>query len=355
MSARLRGLGVLVVLLAVVGCLVACCPEDETFAGDVYIAGSCSDGTWLVPVYWLNDARTALSRLSTNGDGEASGAFVRGSDVYFAGYTADTSGVSVPCVWKNGARTDLSVLVSGKAGEGYSIHVDDAGVVYVCGYTTNATDVKIACFWRAGLRTDLPGIDAAQDSSAWGIVAIGSTTYCAGYSDDSSSRQKAVYWSNSTLHELPMPDGTMYGAANRVVADGTHILITGSDAGACYWRDGVRIGLTDVIDETMSSHANHLAVDQETYYVIGYSENADEVSIPCIWTDGVREDLEVIDESMGGNAHRIGVAEGDIYVTGRVDTLAGVEVPCYWLNGERHDLSVMDPDMNGAADGIAFR
>ena len=78
-------------------------------------------------------------------------------DVYVAGYTTNSSGVTVPCYWKKGVRTDLTdVLDSSKDGQAVSISISGTYQISVFSSETGSTEILFGEIVKAFSRLKLP-------------------------------------------------------------------------------------------------------------------------------------------------------------------------------------------------------
>jgi hypothetical protein len=124
--------------------------------------------------------------------------------------------------------------------------------------------------------------------------------------------------------------------------DKTIVYIAGSDSGACYWKNGVRIGLP-VPEGTTSSSAIAITVSDGSVYVAGnYYDDSSSSSRLCYWKDGVMTDLSLPEGFQETNywtsVYTIIVSQGSIYIAGRYELPGSRYYACYWKDGVRTDL-----------------
>jgi hypothetical protein len=127
--------------------------------------------------------------------------------------------------------------------------------------------------------------------------------------------------------------------------DKTVVYIAGSDSGACYWKNGVRIGLS-VPEGTTSSSADAITISDGSIYITGEYQlgtygNSDYKRLLCYWKDGVLTDLSLPEGYSFPTARAITVSQGSVYIAG--DYSLGTPTQpyaCYWKDGVRTDFEV---------------
>ena len=88
---------------------------------------------------------------------------------------------------------------------------------------------------------------------------------------------------------------------------------------ACYWKDGVKTDLENVL-----SQATAITVVGSDVYIAGWYDNGT-TSIACYWKNGEKTDLSTV----RSEAYAIAVVGSNVYVTGAY-TMA--YTACYWVN-----------------------
>jgi hypothetical protein len=129
--------------------------------GTVYTAGYYSDGSTIIPCYWVGHLSAPVD-LPVIGSYPAWTSSIAVSDghVYVSGYAYDGSNY-VPCYWADGARTMLpipSTAGSNNYATGIAVSV---GTVYTAGYYMDGTD-NVPCYWVGTTRTDFPARGAVS-------------------------------------------------------------------------------------------------------------------------------------------------------------------------------------------------
>ncbi len=243
-------------------------------SGNVYVAGSEDDGEQVanfageyngVAKYWKNGNEVRLSDGTQNASANA--IFISGNDIYVAGSTLVTIpassnssyGTPIATLWKNGVAMYLTD----------GLHLSDASAVYVSG-----TDVYVAGFaaqtaqkndavatlWKNGAPITL---STAIGSAATSVSVAGQDVYVAGQSSSG-----AAYWKNGVAVPLA---GT---AASQIAVVGNDIYVAGnnfpkssiygnavrdaagnSNVGALVWQNGNFVSLSPSY-----SNANSISV-----------------------------------------------------------------------------------------------
>ncbi|MCU0848274.1 MAG: hypothetical protein MUD12_10340 [Spirochaetes bacterium] len=107
----------------------------------------------------------------------------------------------------------------------------------------------------------------------------------------------------------------------------------GGNTAACAWINGARIDLTDPAVITIAQ-ASGISISGYNYHVGGIYNNGVDF-IPCIWTNGVKQELLYTNNTsiLGVNSYGPFITGGGYWTDG-----AGDEIACYWLNGTRFDI-----------------
>jgi hypothetical protein len=225
-------------------------------AGDVYIAGNefggdDSSGNPLPSTleYWKNGVAVVLYHGVQ--PAQVNSIFVSGSDVYAAGFiyqttkVASNSFVSVPVatVWKNGVPTSLTDSLHESSAESVFVSGSD---VYAAGYAaqTSQGSGTAATYWKNGEQVTLSNVNG---SNATSIFVSGTDVYVAG----GDPVNTAEYWENgmaapligSSTGQLVVANGNVYVAGSdfptsAIGPNAVRPHSTGSWIGATYWTNG---------------------------------------------------------------------------------------------------------------------
>jgi hypothetical protein len=181
------------------------------------------------------------------------------------------------------------------------------------------------------------------------LVLYNPTVYAVGMrSNPHGSNAMACYWKDGVKTDLPVPSRTYYNgdiAATGIAVSGNTVYVSGyyvqsESHVACYWINGVRTDLPG------GGRAFDIAVDGGNVYMAGqyyYDEPGDPgfwLSMPCYWINGTRYDLPVPSNYGKTRAESIAVSGGTVYVAGFYFGSDRTTTGCYWVDGVRYDLPV---------------
>jgi hypothetical protein len=306
--------------------------EKTGSLADVYLAGS-ENG---LATYWKNGTAVTLSTVGSR----ATGIFVSQNSIYVSGF--ETSGTHNAFYWKNAEKVTLP-----QVGFTYGITVVGADV-YVGG-VINAADVfnYYPVYWKNGEIVKLETTTSYPYGSAGNIVVSGSDTYLTGKITNSHGYTIPAVWKNGHLTMLPVPSAEyLLSTATSLTINNGHIYVSGLVAKlppssskptprqAAYWKDGQ---LTTLVDTSLLSEAQDIAVSGDDIYVTGFQSNTTTGWEGVYWKNN--QPFSISPEG-NVNLRSISVINGDIYVAGdyRAVTGKGTLSPAtasYWLNGTR--------------------
>lgn len=102
-------------------------PSPTPSLAGVYAAGFSTNSSGVsVPGYWKDSYWNALTPLDATKESSVMSVVVSGSDVYAGGHSTNSAGVLVPGYWKNGTWTALTGLDETKSSAVYSIYIKSA-------------------------------------------------------------------------------------------------------------------------------------------------------------------------------------------------------------------------------------
>jgi hypothetical protein len=204
--------------------------------------------------------------------------------------------------------------------------------VYIGGYHSTS-----AAYWKNGKLVSLPnGIKANS------IYVVGNDVYAAG-ENLSGGSGKAAYWKNGNFISLTN-DNSRYGIAKSIMVSGNDVYIAGYDRSndgfpypiVKYWKNGTEVNLTAGTPYNYGL-GHSIYVSGSDVYVAGYSANQSLGSFgACYWKNGQQVTLSDSTKS-SAEARSIFVAGNDVYVGGQVNHtrgLGGVQIATYWKNGQ---------------------
>jgi len=152
--------------------------------------------------------------------------------------------------------------------------------------------------------------------------------YTAGYINE--FRPVAAYWKNDKLTELSL------GQATGIAINGSDIYVVGYStavngaAVATYWKNGVRIPLTD---STISSKASGIAISGNDIYISGTINPSSGSSLAVYWKNGNLNVLGgVYTDIITSTANAISIQNSDVYVAGSMSDVNGNLNAVYWKN-----------------------
>ncbi len=274
---------------------------------DVYVSGWDTSDDYVVggvilnrACYWKNGIKTFLSTGMLQYPLKANAIAVSGSNVYVVGNEEIYNGTR-PFYWKNGERTTFSS--SSKYSGADDIFISGSNV-YIAGWEGAVNEKKeTASYWKNGNKTVLT--DGQYDAETSAIFVSGTDVYVAGrqrgiYRAEgiTTTRWRARYWKNGSPVSLTdgPHDARIYGITvsdSKVYATGyedTDIAFNSFSTltDVCYWENGNKITL----EQLPYSNAYDIAVAGKNVYVTGVVYNVDTKNyIACFWKNGIRIDL----------------------------------------------------------------
>lgn len=329
--------------IALLFILTTCKQEEISVNGPgVYVAGSFTGTNVGQAVYWKNQQMVVWSPDKARNSGELIDLFVKGSDIYAAGFEMmPATGWLVAKYWKNGIGKNLTDGSHYAAAFSITVSGED---VYVCGQEVNSSSISVAKYWKNGVGVSLT--DGTNDAIANTIIVSGSDIYISGQDGN-----KAVYWKNGIAINLPA-DNQLAGTSSMVI-QGADIYISGFqwkgyNTLAVFWKNGQ---LTALTDGTKSAGTSSIFVSGTGVYVAGY-----EVTTPLgggghsratYWKNG--EAVRLAENSTETNARSIVVDGPDIYVSGTERNKQFLNAK-YWKNGT--GIQLADPSKYTSANHL---
>ncbi len=292
--------------------------------GVVYAAGHDNGKA----VLWKNGIKTVLT---TNGIGSASSVFVKGDDVYLAGFE-NTGGEDIAVLWKNpGSAVERTELSDGSF-DAYalSVFVSSLGKVYVAGKQTGAATV--ATLWVDSDKTELS--DPTKDSVANVVFVSGNDVFVGGNEGNVST-----IWKNpgATVETFPLSDGTNPASIRSLIKEGESLYAAGFENNgthdlAVLWQGGEKQVLSDGSFDTV---VNSLYVSGGDVYLGGSEIYSGPIISPAVTFKGTQSTLLDNDSEVKS----LYVVNDDIYAVGTTQD-AGVTKAAYWKNGTLVDSRV---------------
>ncbi len=291
---------------------------------------------------------------------QANSVAVSGSDVYVAG-SATNATTGIALYWHNGSPIVLPSSMS--LARAYSIAVS-GGDVYVVGFEENNVNQGNALLWINGVPTTLPTPSGLTGPSPYAIAISGGNVYIAGTAS-SSSGNTALYWVNGTPTVLPQPSGHSPGvlALGIGVLNGNVYVSGGSDSSssnefAYLWKNGgapTALQLPTGIEPERYG-ASQITVSGNNLYVAGGGATGSSTGTAAYWMNGMPTILPVPNNLQNTlavtSALQIALAGSDVYAAGSFyDTnLGNLQSAAYWVDG---GAATLLPMPTGAAEAYA--
>ena len=266
---------------------------------DVYVAGYTANSTGRSAVYWLdNNAATILPSSMTIS--QANAIAVSGANVYVAGYEENTAGNGHAVLWVNGMAATLS-LPSGMAYSYASAIAVSGSNVYVAGIAWNTNQDESAALWVNGSATVLPMPSGLTgDYYAQGIAVSGGNIYVSGNTDSSASTNTAIAWvNNGPATTLPIPPNDSAGnyGVGGITVSGSDVYVAGSGSNAttgvtnaAYWLNGKPATLpmpgTVSNPANATSWASDIALSGSDVYTVGSLSDSTVGQTAVYWVNG---------------------------------------------------------------------
>lgn len=264
---------ILFALFAMISCKKSASPTPKPVAKrdtDVYLAGFIvANGYSTIATFWKNGVATKLAGETQNSSAKAIA--VNGGDVYIAGSVSNgNSSFPVAVYWKNGVEVQLTDSLPNTSANAIAISGND---IYLAG-TMN----DVATVWKNGVATRL---DNGNYSAAYGIAVSGNDVYVAGFTYSDPIRFSPTIWKNGV--ETKLAYGNISSVASSVSVIGNDVYVVGcSDNSATLWKNG-----TPTVFDVRSSQYESFAVaskGSDVYLVrssiTGYFKNGIETIIP---------------------------------------------------------------------------
>jgi len=284
-------------------------PTDT--AVNVYIGGSVSNGSKIIPAYWKNGVIVPLLDTLTSMQAAVSSIAVSGTDVYSAGYViTDNNNVHISdaVYWKN-----ITPVILATNAELFGIAVNGPDV-YTVGITFG--DKARATYWKNGVATMLT--DSATNSEATCILINGNDIYIGGYIE-----KNAAYWKNGVAVTLPSSYSNLQ--VSSMAVNGNNLYMVGYTTymtAGIYWKNGVGTN----VDTSAAVYYSGIVSQGSDLYIAGVTKNTANVTSGHYWKNGVMQPLA--DNVVGVGVTGIAVNGKNVYAIG-YDQVSGV----YWQNG----------------------
>ena len=283
----------------------------------------------------------------------------RQNTVHMAGFLGTSDGLTVASYWNNVAYTPLTGDTN--YSQVSSLYVD-AGSVWIGGLSwTEGSPIKTA-HWHDGQKTVIEGafgspLIAAQGNNLVGVweepptgwrlhkssssqpildtalnvwpIALtlrGDDVYIVGCSSGLDNKQHAQYWKNEKLifkEEAFSNAMSVFIHKNDIYMAG-YVQLGSTHLGACYWKNGERVDLTDGTDNAITKG---IFVTDDHVYVSGTINNQ-----AVYWIDG--KPIALTTNAVSAMANCISVSGKDIHVAGYEN-----EYPAYWKNDVRQNIA----------------
>lgn len=309
-----------------------------TYIADVFIAGYESSSQKSFAKYWKNGNSITLSKGADRAG--AMSIFVKGDDVYVAGYEENNDGKTVAKYWKNGVETSLTNGNQDAIAKSIYINEND---IYVALSEYNGRE-WVAKYWKNGTLISLT--DGLKSADANGIYAYKGDVYVSGY-EHNGKFWVAKYWKNG--NSISLTDGTSDARAKSIYGIGNDIYIAGSQSTgnrtiASYWKNGTAIKLTN---GTSDAYATSIFVNNNNVYVAGLEFNG-RIWQAKYWKNGtLAESLK--DDTWGYDDICISVNGDDVHL--------GLTRPSamYWNNGTIVPLNINNSSQYSGVNYIYLR
>jgi hypothetical protein len=287
----------------------------------VYVAGN--NGT--NPVLWKNGNAETLSES----EGYASQVVLYGNDIYVAGISGESGGVSPAgpsgqyVYWKNGTQVKIGNPAFLRTGD-VKVSASGNNVYFANGLS-----------WKNGSVMPLQG-------QGEGFVQ---STFTAGndiYFTGSDSVGDAVYWKNGILNVVEQGYFPKYNSGSDPMAfcifvSGPDVYVGGLDTNnaGTYWKNGIATTLHSTIAGSSVFGVTSIFVSGDDIYVsaILFVPANGGVNTPAYWKNGIEYDLP-LNGTTSGYTTSLYVSGSDVYASG--NTSAGA---VYWKNGVETILS----------------
>ncbi|SDD78761.1 hypothetical protein [Niabella drilacis] len=244
---------------------------------DVYISGRENSRVKC----WKNGTEIFSA---ANNNSRASGLYVSGQHVFFAGNENLEQAYFMPWYWDNGTMYPLTnerkqhLMTSG-------IFVDQ-GAVYLSGYETVLDEDPqrdIPFYWKNGNKVLL----GTTPGRTTGIFVYNGDVYVSGYADN-----KPVFWKNGELNRLAVTDPFLSCYATGIFVEKGIVYVSGHEFRSTpdkylirprYWKNGQ---LTVLSEQETGNFTNGIFVHNGDVYVYGYAftkSPAGYYNIPKYW------------------------------------------------------------------------
>ena len=334
----------------------------------VYVAGyenkDYRDVDVSVAKYWENGNPISLT------DGKESAycksITVENSNVFVAGATINTDGISIPTYWKsesptvlqtNGISAYANCIISKNSDLYVSIQSKD----------WKYTDVD---YWK----NDIP-VSLKQEQAIITVNSIfvdnNNIVYATGShsvgTGDGYINVRAAYWKSGK--ETLLSSTVHSSEALAIFVDGTDIYVAGCESSqskkgsylegfvATYWKNGNAIYLTD---KKRNNFATSIFVSNGDVYVAGYErKNETRNEVAKYWKNGT--EIQLTDGLGYSRANSIFVKGNDVYVAGEINPETDIQklafsdtgankIAVYWKNGKM--IALTDKKNDASATSI---
>ncbi|WP_271766733.1 cadherin domain-containing protein [Aquimarina algiphila] len=211
----------------------------QIVGNDIYITGQQTISGKLIPRIWKNGNPINL----TNGTPEtySKSVFVKGTDIYAAGFNSKSNNKNIAVVWKNGEMIELTDGVNEARANAVYVAND---IVYVVGYESPS-----AVMWKNNVKINLGTNNFSNGNSIH--ITEDNDVYIAGYENLPGGRRIPKVWKNTAEIDLaPSDAGEFFWAQdisvfeNDVYVVGTTMNPQTNTREATVWKNGEPTYLT---------------------------------------------------------------------------------------------------------------
>lgn len=324
----------LLIIWGVISCKKSSNEPEEKKDVDVYmsvtktvdIATASTQAT-----YWKNDKEITLQR-GTEGNSNASGIAVIGSDVYVVGgrqFFGDNNRTYVACYWKNGVVHDLTAP---EIGWSEITAVTSSGSdLYILGlYAEPVSGRYRKVYWKNGTAIDV-NLRNPNNTELIDIAVNGNDVYIIGVTYDPGYKSTAIMWKNGVETKLPYLN-IQQDFVVSITISGDNVYVVGGEKSAdfshytlVYWKNGTIFSVDKDVIPT------DIAVNGNDVYIVGYLNNYT-LEYPAVFYKNQTLNGSVVED--GANLMGIQIINGDVYMVG-VDKDYN---PTYWKNRQQTTL-----------------
>lgn len=286
---------------------------------DVYVAGSTlGTGGITVATYWKNGiASTIGNGIRTS---QLKAIAVNGTDVYAIGTSVNTThGQYVGALWTNGTESQLTTGTIISSANSIALNGSD---VYIAGYFLTHAQKTVAAIWKNGIMTALA--DTVDNSEAYATVESNGHVYAAGFTTNNVGHIEATYWKDNIA--TVVSSDPVASIAYSMAVNGSDVYLAGSLANnqsPVYWKNGVVASVSGGALTIL----NAMAVSGTDIYFAGTTVSSisggSNGYVATMWKNGSLTRLTDA-SSPASNATGMALNGSDVYIAGNGG---------YWKNG----------------------